>query len=431
MKKRIIKLLKKKFVRNILVMATGTIAAQLITMLLSPVITRMYGPEAFGIMGTFTAMLNIVIPIVALTYPAAIVLPKSNLDARGLVHLSLIITIIMSVISLIIIVLFYEQILNIFSLDEIANYLYLIPLVVIFSGLLQVVEQWLIRTKQFTISARVTFYQSLIVNGSKVGVGFLNPVAAVLVFITAFGNGIKALMMIIYAKKSNYPINNDERKEIKDLKKLAKEYYDFPFFRAPEVFLNGISQGLPVLILTAFFGPASAGYYTIGRTVLNLPTQLIGKSVGDVFYPRIAEAKNNNENLTQLIKKATIALAGVGVLPFGLIIFFGPDLFSFVFGSDWVVAGEYARWIALWTFFMFINRPSVRSLPVLDAQRFHLIYTFFMLISRVGVLAVGYYIFASDIVSIALFSITGAILNIGLIVFTIKISKKRTHNNKL
>lgn len=431
MKKRIIKLLKKKFVRNILVMATGTMAAQLITMLLSPVITRMYGPEAFGIMGTFTAMLNIVIPIVALTYPAAIVLPKSNLDARGLVHLSLIITIIMSVFSLIIIVLFYEQILNIFSLDEIANYLYLIPLVVIFSGVLQVVEQWLIRTKQFTVSAQVTFYQSLIVNGSKVGVGFLNPVAAVLVFITAFGNGLKALMMIIHAKKSNYPINNGEREEIKDFKKLAKEYYDFPIFRAPEVFLNGISQGLPVLILTAFFGPASAGYYTIGRTVLNLPTQLIGKSVGDVFYPRIAEAKNNNENLTQLIKKATIALAGVGVLPFGLIIFFGPVLFSFVFGSDWVVAGEYARWIALWTFFMFINRPSVRSLPVLDAQRFHLIYTLFMLVLRVGVLAVGYYIFASDLVSIALFSIIGAILNIGLIVFTIKISKKRMHNNKL
>src|SRR5699024_9958521 len=101
------------------------------------------------------------------------------------------------------------------------------------------------------------------------------------------------------------------------------------------------------------------------------------------------------------------------------------QLFSFVFGSDWFVAGEYARWLALWSFFGFINRPSVKSLAVLSAQRFHLIYTILMLITRLIVLAIGYYVFSSDIVAVALFGISGAILNIGLITITLKISRKR------
>lgn len=85
------------------------------------------------------------------------------------------------------------------------------------------------------------------------------------------------------------------------IKELAIKHKHFPIYRAPEVFINAVSQSLPVLMLTNFFGPVSAGFYSIGRSVLSMPSQLIGKSVGDVFYPRISEASNNGENVTNLI----------------------------------------------------------------------------------------------------------------------------------
>lgn len=425
MKEKVNKLVRSTFVKNVIVLATGTAAAQVVTMAMSPIITRMYGPESFGILGTFTAMVNIIAPVAALTYPIAIVLPKNDRDAKGLIRLSLIVTVFITVISLVILLCFNEQIINIFNLREISNFLLLIPLVIIFSGLMQVAEQWLIRTKQFTINARVTFLQSLILNGSKIGIGLFYPVAAVLVILSSLGNGLRAAMLIYFSRKSNHNSNNLTNQQENSTKELAKKYYDFPIYRAPEVFLNAISGGLPVLMLAAFFGPASAGFYSIGRTVLNIPSQLIGKSIGDVFYPRIAEAANRKEDVTTLIKKATIALAAIGILPFGLVIFFGPFLFSFVFGSDWITAGEYARWIALWSFVGFMNRPSVRALPVLNAQKFHLIYTIFMLIIRLGVVAVGYYVFSSDVIAVSLFGITGAILNFGLIIITLKLSRKK------
>lgn len=430
MKSRLRDFSEKPFIRNVIILVTGTAAAQVIGLISSPIITRLYGPEAFGLMGAFLAIVSILSPIAALTYPIAIVLPKRDQDAKGLIKLSLLITLIISITSLIILVLFNKQIISTFNLTEIAAFLYLIPLVIIFSGLVQVVHQWLIRTKQFSINARVTILQSIILNGSKIGIGLFHPIGAVLVVLSALGSGLQALLMIFFAKRSDYQTNTQFAGEKKTLKELAKQHNDFPKYRAPEVFLNAVSTGLPVLMLTAFFGPASAGFYTIGRTVLTMPSRLIGNAVGDVFYPRIAEAAINKEDMTKLIKKGTLALAGVGLVPFGLIILFGPSLFSFVFGSEWVVAGEYARWIALWSYLGFMNTPSVKALPVLRAQRFHLFYTIFMLITRLGVLGIGYYVFSSDLVAIALFGISGALLNVGLITITLKISRQRGIENE-
>lgn len=162
---------------------------------------------------------------------------------------------------------------------------------------------------------------------------------------------------------------------------------------------------------------------------MSAPTELIGNSIGDVLYPRLSEAANNNENLTSLIKKATFSLAMIGMIPFGIIIIFGPELFTFVFGSKWLTAGSYAQWIALWSFFGFLNRPCIKSLPVLNAQRFHLLMSITMLISRIIVLIIGFLIIKDDKTTVALLGITGAMLNLTLILITLKISKSFDQSN--
>ncbi|MBT2216476.1 oligosaccharide flippase family protein [Virgibacillus dakarensis] len=423
MKKLTYKLTRSQFVRNVAVMATGAAGAQAVTMALSPIITRLYGPEAFGMMGTFTALTNIIIPIAALTYPIAIVLPKKDRDAKGIIKLSLYIAFLIAILTTIVILFFNSTIISLFNIEEIAPYLYLIPLVIIFAGLMQVSEQWLIRTNQFAINAKVNFLQSVIINGSKVGIGFIYPVATVLVILQTAANGLRAIMMIFFAKRSKGGVTKSQDKGV-SIKKLAKKHIDFPIYRAPQVFVGAFSDSLPVLLLTTFFGPASAGFYNIGRTVLSLPSKLIGQSIGDVFYPRISEAANNGENVSRLIKKASLALTGMGIIPFGIVIIFGPWLFEFVFGQEWVVAGEYARWIALTSFAVFINKPAVRSMPVLSAQGIHLIYTIVILVTRVLALLTGFFVFNSDVVAIALFGISSTLLNACLFLITLNLGKK-------
>lgn len=425
-----IKLLSKnRFLRNIAIAATGTAGAQAITMAFSPIITRLYGPEIFGIVGSFLAVIAVLTPMVALTYPIAIILPEDDDDARGLAKLSMLITVISSALAGLIINHFNERILSLFGIKELNGYLMLLPLAMLFAGFHQIVEQWVIRKKSYRMGAKVAIVQSLIINSSKAGFGLIYSTATPLIILSTFSSLLYGAMLAfginLENKISKAPTN---RKKI-GLLALAKKFKDFPIFRAPEVTLNAASQGLAVLMLAAFFGPASAGFYTLGRTVLAMPAALLGKSIGDVFYPRLAEATHKNEDITKLVMQATKGLALVGIVPFGLVIAFGPWLFSLVFGSEWQTSGDYARWLSVWLFFGFINTPSIKALPVINAQFFLLFSSTLMLVARAAALALGYYYFNSDIIAVIAFSISGALLNLLLILITIKLCKNRYQSN--
>jgi len=430
MKRKIIQITQKPFVQNVIVMVTGTIGAQIVKMTLSPIITRVYGPEAYGVMGVFISIIQFIIPVAALTYPMAIVLPKNDLNAKGLIKLSLYISSVLTLIIMIFLVIFKNIIVEYFNIGEAATYLFLIPIVIIFTTLMQVSEQWYIRTKQFGINAKVSFYQAVILEFSKVGIGLITPTASVLVGLTAVANGLKALMLILFGRKSKYKSPNTSSEKRLSLKEIAKRHKDFPLLRAPQAFIDAITKGLPVLLLMTFFGPVSSGFYTLCRTVLTLPSSLIGKSVGDVFYPRINGALIKKEKLSSLIKKAVFALSGLGIVPFGLLIAFGPWLFGFVFGDSWVTAGEYARWLALSSFFRFINEPCIRALPVLSAQSLHLCVTIVQTLIRVASLWFGFFVFNDDKIAIALYGISDGLINFLLIILTLNISKKIEKNSK-
>jgi O-antigen/teichoic acid export membrane protein len=412
---------KSKFVRSLLLVMTGTAGAQAITMLFAPIVTSLYGPELFGILGSFVGVLAVATSVAALTYPTAIVLPKSDDDARGIVKLSLLIAFVVTSIFSVIIFIAGEQIAQILSLESIADFLFFIPLAVFFSALQQIMQQWLIRKKQFKVIARVAISQAFILNSSKAGCGFLYPSSFVLVFLTTVSSALWTLQLWFASNKWSAPqdkIQSSVSRQV-SIKSLAYRHRDFPFYRAPQVFINALSHSLPVLMLAVYFGPVTAGLYALAGSVMALPSTLLGQAVTDVFYPRIAEAANNKENLYPLVLKATLGMACVGIIPYGVVFIWGPLMFGFVFGEEWFIAGEYASWISVWLFFAFMNRPSVSALAVLKLQGLFLIYEIGSTLLRAAGLFVGFIIFNDANLAVALFSIGGVLSNSFLIGLTL------------
>lgn len=408
------------------IVATGTAGAQAVFLVFTPIITRLYGPEAFGVLGIFTAMITIIAPLAALSYPLAMVLPKKDSDAIGLAKLSAGIALATSTFAAIILLTFKAPIARVLDVEA-GDFLALglvFPLAMLFTAFTAIGNQWVIRKKLFKIKAKVAVLHALWVNTGKAGMGLLTPITAVLVVITALGSALHAVLLYLEIKKelrgtSVNELVQTEGEIATSYKELAQRHSDFAYFRSPQIFLNAASQNFPVLMLAIFFGPASAGFYSLGRMVLGAPSALIGQSVASVFYPRINEAVHTGENTRRLILKATLALAAIGLFPFGLIVAFGPWLFALVFGDDWMRAGEYAQWLALWVYFGFINRPSVGAIPVLSLQKFFLIFEIVSITLRAGALALGYFIFESALGAIAIFSITNVFLNVVLILATI------------
>lgn len=422
MQKKINGILKRKFIKNVLIVASGAAMAQIITLFLLPIVTRLYGPEAYGLMGTFLAIVSIVVPIAGLSYSIAIVLPKEDDEAKVVIKLSLIVTFIIASLSLVFLLLFYKPISTLMQVKEISKYLFLTPLVILAGGYFEVLKEWMIRKNEYKIVSKVTVYQPIIANSSMIFIGLLYPVASVLIIISSIKQGISAFLLYLSFKKKYKNFSNVNSKF--SLKETAIKYIDFPLYRAPEGFINAIAQSMPIFILATLFGPSAAGFFTLCRSVLTQPISLVGSAVGEVFYPRISKAYNDNEKLTNLLKKVTFVLGVVGVLPFGVVVITGPWLFELVFGLEWRMGGDFARWLSVEFYFLLMSRPAVKVLPVLSAQRFNLLFTTIMLFLKASALFIGFYIFEDQVVAVALLAIIGAIMYFYLIFKTLSICKK-------
>ncbi|PBB06892.1 lipopolysaccharide biosynthesis protein [Salimicrobium humidisoli] len=422
----LVRISRKSFVRNVAIVASGTASAQVIMVVSSQFLTRIYGPEAFGMFGVYSSIIAIITPVAALTYPVAVVLPKSKETAMDLMRLSFYITLLVTMVTAVFLMLFSDVVVSAFNLEEVASFLYCLPLVIFFTGCLQIIEQWLIRNDQFKITARATLGQTAIIQTGMVGAGLFNPLAAILILFTSMNQALRSFIMMVGAGyfKPVKVISFLTEINVQKMQKLAKRYYDFPVFRSPQLLLNGFSQGFPVLMLSSFFSPVAAGYYAIGRMALDMPTNLIGKAISDVLYPRISRGANNFEKITPILLKATAMMGGIGLLPFGLVILIGPWLFELVFGEGWSMAGEYAVWIAVWGWTRFLRAPSVSTLPVLSAQGFHLGFTICSLIVRIAAMFAGYRIFGDDLTAVAWFCISGAFMNILLVLITWKRTRR-------
>ena len=78
------------FAADVLKLVTGTTIAQVITILAAPVITRLYGPEAFGLLTLFASITSILgVNRLHGAYELAIMLPKTDEEAANLLGLCL------------------------------------------------------------------------------------------------------------------------------------------------------------------------------------------------------------------------------------------------------------------------------------------------------------------------------------------------------
>ncbi|WP_417778159.1 lipopolysaccharide biosynthesis protein [Stutzerimonas xanthomarina] len=419
--------MRSKLLRNILTVVSGTAGAQAITLAFMPVITRIYGPEAYGVLGTFLSVTMMLIPVAALTYPIAIVLPKRDGDARGLVRLALATALALATVVGLTLLFFGDRLAAALEIEIIQPYLMLIPFVMFCGAALEICQQWLFRTQRFRITASVAVGHSLLFNSIRTVAGLVQSSALVLVCTTALQQALHAAMLGLAMLRAKPHADNhaDEAEQGNSgMFELARRHSDFPKFRAPVMLINAVSQHLPTLVLAAYFGPAAAGFFALCKQALTMPTNLIGKSVADVYYPRISRAIHDREPVATMLLKATAALGLVGLVPFSLVAVFGPWLFALVFGEQWHVAGEYARWLALAEYAIFVSRPCVVAVPALSLQARFLLFEIFSTSLRVVSLFGGALLIGNALATVQAFAVASIVIYSLLIVIVLIASRR-------
>lgn len=412
----IVKLWQSGFIRSVATVASGAALAQFVTMAFAPVITRLYGPEAFGLQSLFLSLLGMCGTLAALAYPAAIVMPRKQRDALTIVKLALIIGTLVAALLALVLYLVAEELLQLIGAESLGHLVYLLPLALILSLLSSLMDQWLIRNKAYRILAWFKVTTALITGVTKSGVGVIVPGASTLI-LTNMVCGLAGtfLALALWLRKRSTEFTGVLHFQIKSMVAVARDYRDFPLYRAPQNFINTASQSLPIILISAYFGPVYAGQYAIAISVLGVPTSLIANSVMAVFYPRVTDAVRNNENARKLILKSMLAMALFGSAPYFFLAVSAPAIFPYIFGEEWVMSGQYAQWLAPWLFLQYLNRPAVAAVPVLGLQKGLLLYEVFSTGSKLVALWVGYVLYRDAIISVAIYSIVGSLAYIFLI----------------
>ena len=137
------------FLGNVLILAGGTGVAQLLVVLVTPILTRIYSPGDFGVLTVFISVLGLLIVVSALRYEIAIPLPASASAAINLTALSGVILLGMTAILGVLVFAFGADLTELLSVPQLTPYLWLIPLGMFTGGAFQVLSYWHIRERQF------------------------------------------------------------------------------------------------------------------------------------------------------------------------------------------------------------------------------------------------------------------------------------------
>ncbi|GAA0367789.1 oligosaccharide flippase family protein [Bacillus horti] len=374
---------KNKVLRHISVLLSGSVIAQLLTFLMAPILSRLFAPEAFGIFALYTSLTTILSVIVTWKYELAIVLPKSERQAANLYSLSVFITVMMSVGTLVVLFLFGETLASIFRAPELKQLIYLLPISLLALGVYQSSNFWSTRKKAYNRISISQIIRSGGVNATQVGSGLIQPGAYGLIGGQIVGQMLAAVVLSYQVLREDWAKLKSQVTK-KEMLEGLREYKDFPLYSSSQAFVNAISQNMMPFLLTYFFQATIVGYYALALRLIQMPLDLLGNAVKQVFYQRASEMLNQSLSISRFYLRSTAALAGIAFLPALVLILYAPELFKWILGTEWTEAGIYASWMIVGLFFWFVARPAVSLFQILRLQGFFFVFEATSLVIKLG-----------------------------------------------
>lgn len=399
---------KTSFAGDVITLVSGTTFAQILSILATPILTRLYGPEDFGLLALFLSITGIFGIIVCLRYELSIMLPESDEEASNLLGLSLLIALILSILTMPIIWFGRQPIQNILKAPQLGAYLWLVPFFVFVSGVFLALNSWNSRTKHFKRLSAARITSSVATTGTQLGAGLSGyTTGGSLIGASLVGNSVSTLILGSQIWK------NDKSLFLRSIgfKRMTaglKRYRKFPLVDSWSALLNTVSWQLPVFLLASFFSPVVVGFYSLGFRLLQLPMSFIGSSISQVFFQRASEVKSEG-SLAPLVENVFRLLVIVGMFPIFTLTIVGSDVFSVIFGDTWTEAGVYVQILSIWAFAWFISSPLSTLWVVFEKQEFGLKITSVNLITRIVSLWIGG-VLGNARISLLLFSLSGVLV---------------------
>ena len=365
-------LTKGTFASDVAVMTSGTGLGQLIFLLFSPILMRLFTPGEFGNLALVMSISAIVAIVITLRYEMAIPIASEDEQAINLIILSISLSTIFTVVLIIFFLLLKTIIIRFLNSPDTNIWLF-IPFTAFFEANINIFHYWFIRKRSFSIPAisRTLFYSGM------VGTQFLlfftmneKSIALLVGFIT--GQLFSLLfLVIIFIKARNiffHAIN------FSVIFKEAKKFKNFPLFSTWNAGINTLARNLPPILLNLFFSKAIVGQFYIATRLMNIPFNILQSSISQVFYQRVSELLKQKQALKHFFYNTILKLGVIIFAPLVIIFFWGQSILSIILGDKWQLAGQLISILVPLYFFRSIISPVSTIFPATGNQHFSLIW---------------------------------------------------------
>lgn len=361
--------------RGMAVLLAGSSIGRLIGLAAMPVLTRIYAPEDFGVLSVFTALVAMLAPLVTLRYVLALPLPRHDGTAMNLMVLSLGLTAVLSLILALLLWFLGEPFLQLFSMDALVPWWWLIAIAVLTTALYEILTYWATRKRAYRAIASTNVRQSLAGTIVKLALGFLalRPEGLLIGQVVAQAGGTTSLWR-------NFRIslkNNFRHVQINRIYKFAWRYRGFPIYRIPtELALRG-SIHLPIFFFAFSYPSNVVGQIAIAITVTKLPVDLIAGALSRATMTEFSAIRHNKNSESYVAFSLRIlSIVAAAGLPFAIVGFlYLGEMFPLIFGQRWDQSGNFAAVLVISAYFQAISNPITILNSVMERHRFLLIIT--------------------------------------------------------
>lgn len=371
------KIVNNSFFKSIITLASGTIIAQVLAFIASPLMTRLYTPEEIGMYTLLLTAISMFGGVINGRFDMSIVYEESNTNIYSLIKLSFIISIIFSLF-----VSFFYSLFYYFNNDNIPIFFIFISIFCLLSltGLSNILISYNNRNKEYKLMSKVGILQSVFREFSIVIFGFFNFGAIGLLLAQIIG-------MVAGVKKQSESlvthINEVKDVNLKEIKGIFKKHVRQPIFSVPAIFANSFSYSSINIFIGMLFGTTVLGYYSVSYRILGLPLVLISNNVSKVYFEEAAKEFKENNNYKNTFFKTSFLLLMIAIPMVVILILVSPSVFEWFFGDDYRMAGVYVQILAPMFGVRLIVSPLTTGMLISNKQHYELIVQSFFIVASI------------------------------------------------
>jgi O-antigen/teichoic acid export membrane protein len=324
----------------------STVAAQLVVVAASPVLSRLYEPSDFGVLATASGLVSILAIGASLRLEEVLPLIRSDRIARLAAGLGLTVATILGV-SVVLPVYLFGRNAGIPATDGVlVAFTLCVALAVALAGYYSTLAGARLRSQSFGSVARANVDKVLGQLAIQLGGGLLGAgaVALLLAKVAEKGIGIRRLWRLSPPATSPRAVSRSIRRH----RALLHRYRDLVGFGLVAALSRGVRIGVVAPLITVFWGVAMAGIFALAYRALVAPFLLVGGASLQAFLGVTSQKPlPPSPRLRGLLMQATGAWVAGSVLIFLVMAETGEPLFAWAFGEAWRPAGTLAPYLAI------------------------------------------------------------------------------------